>query len=108
MGTATPEGRAKAAVGGQFASGKNEEKDLSVTIKAHCIFEHVVQNIERTGHSLGVLSEQAFESVHYDFLETWKRFKYPQDHKEYGQKLLDAVINYNSFHISDDKINSTP
>ena len=67
--------------------GKNEEKDLSVTIKAHCIFEHVAQNIERTGHSLGVLSEQAFESVHYDFLETWKRFKYPQDHKEYGQKL---------------------
>ena len=82
--------------------GKNEEKDLSVTTKAHCIFEHVVQNIERTGHALGVLSEQSFESVHYDFLETWKRFKYPQDHKEYGQQLLKAVVNYNSFHISDD------
>ena len=52
--------------------------------------------------TVGVLSEQAFESVHYDFLETWKRFKYPQDHKEYGQKLLDAVVNYNSFDISDD------
>ena len=40
--------------------GKNDEKDLSVTIKAHCIFEHVIQNIERTGHALGVLSEQVF------------------------------------------------
>ena len=35
------------------------------------------------------------------FLETWKRFKYPQDDKEYGQQLLKAVVNYNSFHTSD-------
>lgn len=81
---------------------KDEEKQLSVTTKAHVIFTHVLQQIERTGQALGVLSEQAFESVHYDFLETWKRFKVPIDHKDYGQKLLDAVVNYNSFHISDD------
>ena len=81
---------------------KNEEKDISVTIKAHVIFEHVVQNIEKTGQALGVLSEEAFESVHYDFLETWKRFKRTPEQKDYAQKLLDAVVNYNSFHISDD------
>ena len=81
---------------------KDEEKQLSVTTKAHVIFTHVLQQIERTGQALGVLSEQAFESVHYDFLETWKRFKVPIDHKDYGQKLLNAVVNYNSFHISDD------
>ena len=81
--------------------GKDEEKELSVTTKAHVIFEHVVQQIERTGQALGIFSEQAFESVHYDFLETWKRFKVTPEHKEYGQKLLAAVVNYNSFHISD-------
>ena len=61
-----------------------------------------VQNIKRSGHALDVLSEQSFESGHYDFLETWKRYKYPQDHEEYGQQLLRAVGNYNSFHILDD------
>ena len=49
-----------------------------------------------------MLSEQSFESGHYDFLETWKRYKYPQDHEEYGQQWLRAVGNYNSFHILDD------
>ena len=82
--------------------GKDEEKDINVTTKAHVIFDHVVQNIERSGQPLGVLSEQSFESVHFDFLETWKRFKVSPEHKDYGQKLLDAVVNYNSLHISDD------
>ena len=53
-----PQGLTPGVRGWIQGHGKNEDKDLSIIIKAHCIFEHVVQNIERTGHALGVLSEQ--------------------------------------------------
>ena len=82
--------------------GKNKEKDINITTKSHVIFEHVLQSIEKSGQALGILSEQAFESVHYDFLETWKLYKVSPEHKDYAKRLLDAVVNYNSFHIADD------
>ena len=85
----------------QLPHAKDPEKHLSVTIKAHCIFQHIPETIELTGKSLGIFSTQAFESVHYDFLETWKRFKYPESHEKYPNHLKKATVNYNSYHVSD-------
>ena len=78
---------------------KDPEKQLSCTIKAHCIFQHVPETIEKTGKALGVFSAQSFESAHYEFVETWKRFKVPSDHPNYAKQLLNAVVNFNSFHV---------
>jgi hypothetical protein len=80
---------------------KNPEKQLSVTIKAHAIFQHVPEMIEQTGRALGLFSAQAFESVHYDFIQTWNNFKVASTHEKYGQKLKEAVVNYDSYHIAD-------
>ena len=85
----------------QLPHAKDPEKHLSVTIKAHCIFRHIPETIELTGKSIGIFSTQAFESVHYDFLHTWARFKYPQSHEDYPEQLKKAVVNYNSFHVHD-------
>ena len=83
----------------QLPHAKDPEKNLSVTIKAHVIFQHIPETIDLTGKSLGIFSTQAFESVHYDFIETWKRYKRPQSHEDYPKKLKDAVVNYNSYHV---------
>ena len=80
---------------------KDPEKQLTCTIKAHCIFQHVPETIERTGQALGIFSAQSFEASHYDYLETWKRYKVPEDHKDYPKKLKDSTVNYNSYHIND-------
>ena len=80
---------------------KDAEKQLSVTIKAHAIFQHVPEMIKQTGRALGVFSAQAFESVHYDFIQTWKNFKVASTHEKYGQKLKEAIVNYDSYHIAD-------
>ena len=50
---------------------------------------------------LGVFSTQASESVHYDFIQTWNNFKVASTHEKYGQKLKEAVVNYDSYHIAD-------
>ena len=85
----------------QLPHAKDPEKQLSVTIKVHCIFQHVPETIERTGKGLGVFSAQAFEAVHPDFLETYQRFKGDPEHKDYGKKFKASVCNYDSFHVCD-------
>ena len=81
--------------------GKDEEKEISVTTKVHAIFDHICQQIEKTGQALGIFSEHSMESVHYSFIDTWQRFKRSPEHEDYGQKLL-AVVSFNSFNISND------
>ena len=80
---------------------KDPAKQLSVTIKVHCIFDHITEMIEHTGKALGIFSAHAFESVHYDFLQTYQRYKVPVDHKNYGKQLKNGTVNYNSYHIHD-------
>ena len=58
-------------------------KNLSIIIKAHCVFQHIPETIERTGKGLGVFSAAAFEHVHEDFIETWKIFKVHPTHPDY-------------------------
>ena len=40
--------------------------NTSVTPKAHAVFFHVTQFIDRHNHSLGIFSEQATESLHHN------------------------------------------
>lgn len=84
--------------------GKAYEKlGISETPSVHAIKTHVVQWIKLDGETrgIGLFSEQAGESVHYDWEDnTWvKGYKVPQSHPAYGQNLLKAVAKYNSRHI---------
>ena len=59
--------------------------------------------INKHNHSLGLYSEQAIESVHYDFnKKCWenKRYKRHLRHPEYVKNLMRAVISYSSKNIS--------
>lgn len=76
------------------------EMKFKVTPKIHVLICHVPQHIKKTGRSLGHFSEQAFESLHHDFKSTWARYCVLDITKpSYGQKLLAATVEYNSFHI---------
>ena len=72
---------------------------LPITPKVHVVLSHVDDLCRRSGRSLGSYSEQAAESVHSDFLQTWKRYTLPSHHPRFGEKLLQTVVAYNSCHI---------
>lgn len=72
---------------------------IPVTSKIHTIFYHVKQFCAEHGIGLGFYSEQAFESVHYDFNKTWANFKIKVGDESYGSKLLRAVCQYNCNHL---------
>merc|ERR1712055_839787 len=75
---------------------------LSITPKVHILIEHVPDFCKKHGHSLGMYSEQALESSHYDFLKNcWEKqsYKRPLGHPAYSQNLMTAVIAYSSKHI---------
>lgn len=72
---------------------------IPLTPKVHCIITHVPQFCEVTGLGLGKFSEQASESVHYDFLKVWEHYKVPEENVNFSHKLLRAVVKYNSLHI---------
>ena len=75
---------------------------ISVTPKVHILIKHVPEFCKKHGRSLGWYTEQASESVHYDFLRNcWEKqsYKRPIGHQDYAKNLLDAVISYSSIHI---------
>ena len=73
---------------------------ISVTPKVHAVFHHVSEFCDLTKKGLGSWSEQASESIHHDFKQTWGRFKINKtDHEHYGEHLLNAVRMYNSHHL---------
>ncbi|CAL4251128.1 unnamed protein product [Meganyctiphanes norvegica] len=87
----------------QYKTYINEFKDLfidlgiSITPKVHILTEHVPEFIEKHGLSLDWYSEQALESVHYDFLRNcWEKqgFKRSLVHPDYAENLMKAVIVY--------------
>ena len=80
--------------------GIDPEKNLSITIKAYCVFQHIPETIEHTSKGLGVFSAAAFEHVHRDFIETWKIFKVHPTHPDYRKQFKSCVVNYDSHHIS--------
>ena len=73
--------------------------NISVTPKVHAVFYHIIDYCSEHKRGLGFYSEQAMESVHFDFLSTWSRYKVSPNHAEYDKQLLKAVCAYNSNHV---------
>ena len=73
---------------------------ISVTPKVHAVFFHVAEFCLLTGQGLGPWSEQAGESVHHDFKQTWKNYKVNDVERDiYSENFLKAVAAYNSKHL---------
>ena len=68
---------------------------------------HVIQFLNRKhkeypGKGLGFFSEQASESVHYDWDNLWTGHKYKRsfEHKDYDSQLKKCGVAYNSRHAT--------
>ncbi len=71
---------------------------INQTPKVHTVLVHVPEWCYRQQKGLGYASEQASESVHYDFRKKWEHFKVRED-KRFGESLKSCVIQYNSSHL---------
>ena len=72
---------------------------ISKINKIHAIVTHVPEFIKMTGKPLGIYSEQAMESVHHDFQETWKDYQRGEIAKSFHDQLHKCVVKYNSMHL---------
>ena len=76
------------------------ELGLSVTTKAHLVFEHLEEACERYGCGMALLNESAAESVHADFDRHYQGYIVKDiNSPKYVERLLHAVKTYNSSHI---------
>ena len=66
--------------------------NISVTPKIHAVMYHIAEFCQMAGRGLGPWSEQAGESVHHDFNETWKRFQVNDiKHHLYGEVVESSM-----------------
>ena len=73
---------------------------IKVPTKVHTVMLHAQQIWALTGRKLEPWSEEASESIHHDFKQTWQRFKKNNTNNElYGEHLLKAVSMYDSHHL---------
>lgn len=74
---------------------------VSESLKIHIATRHVKQCLNfLSGDGLGLWSEQAGESIHREFLNTWKRYKInSMEHPQYCEKLTTAVAVFSLKHI---------
>ena len=75
---------------------------ISITLKMHVIFEHLVPCLLNLGgEGLGLYSEQAGESIHRQFLKHhWEKYKINLlDHPNYGEALFNSVVEFSSRHL---------
>lgn len=73
---------------------------IGVTPKVHAVFHHIAEFCDVVQMGLSPWSEQTAESLHSDFSKVWNNFKVRNtDHPEYGQRLLKAIVTYNSQHL---------
>ena len=72
---------------------------VSITPKMHIIFHHVLEWCRENNQGLGKYSEHPLETSHKDFNKTALRFNVNPNSRDYGNKLLRAVVAYNSSHI---------
>ena len=77
---------------------------ISETPSIHAAKVHIQDFLGRNEaeSGLGIFSEQASESVHYDWEESvWDRgYKVPETHPNYPNQLRKAVGKYNSRHLT--------
>jgi hypothetical protein len=73
---------------------------ISVTPKAHAIFEHLPEFLELGYGPLGYYSEQATEASHYDFLPVWLNYpSNPLNPLQVGTQHHTALLKYNSLRV---------
>ena len=73
---------------------------INVTPKVHAVFHHVGEFCGMVNKGLVTWSEQAAESLHSDFTKMWQNYKLRDtDHDQHGERLLDAILAYNSQHM---------
>ena len=76
---------------------------LNVTLKLHVIFYHIMTALANpvlNGRGLGMVSGQAGESIHHEFLIFWNKYKINSLSNElYGEHFLKAVIEFSSKHL---------
>lgn len=76
--------------------------DVSETLKIHVLTNHIEECLEfiENNDGLGTWSEQSGESIHREFLNTWKRYHINDIfHESYPKNLLAAVIEFSSLNI---------
>ncbi|CAH0547201.1 unnamed protein product [Brassicogethes aeneus] len=76
--------------------------NLSYTLKIHIIIEHLEECLRHLDNSegLGLWSEQPGESLHREFIKTWKKYKINDiDNPNYERNLAKAVVEYSSLHL---------
>ena len=76
------------------------ELGLSVTLKMHVIFYHILpalSNPALKGRGLGVMSGHAGESIHQEFKIFWRKYKINSlTNKLYSENLKKAVVEFSS------------
>ena len=77
-----------------------DEFGMSILVKAHEVFFHVVPWLKKWNIPLGVVSEQTSESLHSDFDSYIERKNVQNPNSPvYAENLLKVVVAYNSSHI---------
>ena len=79
-----------------------EGTEINETLKIHVILhhlEHCLSNISN-GRGLGLVSEQAGESIHRVFLKNWNRYKIDLiSDSSYPERLKKAVVEFSFRHL---------
>ena len=70
-------------------------------MQVHLLESHAAEFLKMKGekYGLGFLSEQAMESMHYEFKKEWGNDKVDIKNPSYGEKLLKTTIRINGKHI---------
>lgn len=77
-------------------------EEVSETLKIHVLRCHVMDCLEFLGHNfgLGYWSEQSVESIHREFLLTWKNYQVNDiDSESYPGQLFRAVVEFSSLNL---------
>ena len=69
-------------------------KTLTVSWKIHIICCHVFPFVKHAGCGLSKYAEQCGEVIHAKIKPTWQRYKRNIDHKDYGDRLKTAVVDF--------------
>ena len=74
---------------------------VSQTLKIHVIVDHIKQCLTfLSGLGLGIMSEQAGEAIHREFLKFWNEYKMNMiEDLSYIERLQKAVVVFSSRHI---------
>lgn len=72
------------------------QEKLTVTWKVHAVCAHLITFLERHKQGMANVAEQVGEAAHYDMVPTLQRHKVAEDHPEFGQRQVQAVVKYAS------------